>query len=683
MNRLNKILIANRGEISLRIIRAARLLNTLTVAVFSAGEENALHVLTADEAVPLGAGSLNDTYLNIEKIISAAKETGAEAIHPGYGFLSESYLLAEACCSNGIRFVGPSPEVLRLMGNKPEAKAIAESIGIPTLKNHKVNIQNINEMTSLLPYPVMIKSVHGGGGKGMQVAYSAEELNNKVQKTSRMAFNYFGNGEVYLEPYVEQARHIEVQVLGDNFGNLVHLYERDCTLQRNYQKIIEEAPAPGLDEKTRNELLGAALKLCRSISYSGAGTVEFLLGNNGRYYFMEMNPRIQVEHPVTEEVTGIDIVKEQLSIAAGNPLSFTQDDIGINGHAIEVRLYGEDPSNGFAPSTSPVTFFRFPERTNIRIESDLSEGSASSETQFDPLLCKIIAKGNHREEALSLMNAVLRETIISGTLTNQQYLRALLQKVEVVQSSTDTRFCENRLGELLKMVENEKAEAPIDLITAAFLLLRFLPNDPNSSNPWIRLGFRNSLNQADVHVNGLRYNVPFSTLRHKYLTSKDKPGKGELSQGAIPFRFKWLNENITAFGRIVSGHTVKVTTEKKSGEFIFTATNTGETKLFWHGFEFLMGSHDLLDYYPNAGKYIEADKLVGENLIISHLHGKVIYIQVTPGQIINKGDLLMVIESMKSEIHILSHKNAKINTIEVAVGSQVTDRMPLIKLEEI
>lgn len=683
MNRLKKILIANRGEIALRIIRAARKLNIRTVAIFSKGEENALHVTQADEAVSLGEGSLNETYLNIEKIVALAKNTGAEAIHPGYGFLSENHLLAETCQKNGIIFIGPSPKVLRLMGNKLEAKALAESLDIPTLKNFTVNDSNVNKVASSLSYPVLIKSAHGGGGKGMQVVNSAEELNEKVLKASRMAQNYFGNGEVYLEPYVEQARHIEVQVLGDNFRNLVHLYERDCTLQRNYQKIIEEAPAPGLSEKIRNELLEAALKLCRRINYSGAGTVEFLLGNNGLYYFMEMNPRIQVEHPVTEEITGIDIVKEQLSIAAGNPLSFSQNDVIINGHAIEVRLYSEDPSNGFAPSTTPVTFFRFPERTNIRIESDLSGESASAGSQFDPLLCKIIAKGNHREEALSLMNAALRETIITGPVTNQQYIRALLQHRKVVDSSTDTRFCENQMNELLQLTENEKAEAPIDFIAAAFLFLRFLPNDPQSSNPWLRLGFRNIHNQADVHINGIRYNVPFSMLSPKNKISSEKDIKDELTQGAHPFRFKCVNEDMIALARKVSGHSVKVTTEKSSEEFIFTENIAGETVLYWHGFEFLMGSHDLLDYYPKAGKYVETYKQGGENRIISHLHGKVIDIQVSTGHTINKGDLLMIIEAMKSENHILAHKTAKVKTIEVAVGAQVTDQMSLITLEEI
>lgn len=683
MKRLNKILIANRGEIALRIIRAAQKLGTKTVSVFSAGEENALHVLKADEAVLLGNGSLNETYLNVEKIIGAAKETGAEAIHPGYGFLSESYLLAEACERNGIRFIGPSPEVLRLMGNKLEAKALAETLGIPTLKNYTVSASNITELASKLPYPVLIKSAHGGGGKGMQVVYSAEELNEKVVKASRMAQNYFGNGEVYLEPFVEQAHHIEVQVLGDNFGNLVHLYERDCTLQRNYQKIIEEAPAPNLNAEVRNSILNAALTLCKSINYSGAGTVEFLVGKNGNFYFMEMNPRIQVEHPVSEEITGIDIVKEQLSIAAGNKLSFTQNDVSVNGHSIEVRIYSEDPNNQFSPSTKPVKFFSFPERPDIRIETDLAVESGSSANQFDPLLCKIITKGRTREEALGLMNQALNETIISGPATNQQYLRALLQHPDVKQVSTDTRFCENRINELLQNAENEKSNAPYDLLTAAFLFLKFLPGDPVSSDPWIRSGFRNILNQADVHINGSRFNVPFSLVAKKSVKPYNQVLFNELTMGAIPFRFKWMNEEITVAAGKITLQSLKITTEKNSEEFIFTENIPGETVLYWHGFEFLTGSHDLLDYYPKAGKYSEPEQQSNENRIISHLHGKVLDIQVNTEQIIKKGDLLMIIESMKSENHIRAHKNARVKAIEVAVGAQVTDRMPLITLEEI
>ena len=683
MNRLNKILIANRGEIALRIIRAARDLNILTVALYSKGEENALHVLKADQAVSLGEGSLNETYLNIEKIITAAKVTGAEAIHPGYGFLSESYLLAEACVKNGIRFIGPSPEVLKLMGNKIEAKNLAESLEIPVLRNYSVNDDKLNESISNLPYPVLIKSAHGGGGKGMQVVNSAAELGEKVTKASRMAQNYFGNGEVYLEPYIEQARHIEVQVIGDNYGNLVHLYERDCTLQRNHQKIIEEAPAPSLPEEIRNSILNAALSLCKSVNYSGAGTVEFLLDRNGRFYFMEMNPRIQVEHPVTEEITGIDIVAEQLSIAAGNPLSFTQSDVKINGHSIQVRLYSEDPSKGFAPSTAPVTFFRLPQLSEIRIETDLAEGSESAVSQFDPLLCKIISKGKNREQALNLLSASLEQTVISGPATNQQYLRALLNRPEVIEAKADTRFCENKLDELLNAMQSEKESAPLEIIAAAFLYLKFLSADPESSNPWIRQGFRNTLNMVDVHIGNIRNSTPFSLINPRFISTTSKSMKSEISNGAVLFSFKWIKSDIEVCARSTKANKIRITSEKKSAECSYSQNINGEIVFYWRGFEFVAGSHDLLDYYPKTGHKSESETEGGENRIVSHLHGKVLDIHVNTEQIIKKGDLLMIIESMKSENHILAHKAAKIKSIEVSIGAQVSDRMPLITLEEI
>ncbi len=683
MNRLKKILIANRGEIALRIIRASHEMNIQTVALYTKGEEDALHVLKADEAVSLGEGSLNETYLNIEKIIAAARQSAAEAIHPGYGFLSESHLLAEACLNNGISFIGPSPEVLKLMGNKIEAKALAESLEIPILKNYRVNFNNLKKTVSDLPFPLLIKSAHGGGGKGMQVVYNAAELEEKVTKASRMAHNYFGNGEVYLEPYIEQARHIEVQILGDVFGNLIHLYERDCTLQRNHQKIIEEAPAPTLSEETRNAILNAALTLCKSVNYSGAGTVEFLLDRTGKFYFMEMNPRIQVEHPVTEDVTGIDIVKEQLSIAAGNPLSFRQTDVTVSGHAIQVRIYSEDPSKGFAPSTAPVTFFRLPHIPGIRIETDLSEGSLPGSSQFDPLLCKIISKGGNREQALELLNEALRQTVISGPASNQQYLRALLRHNSVIRSTTDTRFFENRLEELLETIKTEKESIPMELIAAAFLFLKFLPGDPHSSNPWISQGFRNILNTIDVHIGNLRFNIPFSVPGHSHYLHPGNHIKEELRQGAMCFSFNWQNTENEFCARVVSDQKIKVTDKNKSIEINYCENNTGEITFFWRGFEFLAGSHDLLDYYPKAGIFTGSEQNSGDNRILSHLHGKVIDIQVAPEQIIRKGDLLMIIEAMKSENHIIAHKSAKVKNIEVAVGTQVTDQMPLIMLEEI
>jgi acetyl/propionyl-CoA carboxylase alpha subunit len=681
MHTLYKILIANRGEIALRIQRAAHAMGIRTVAVFSAGEENAPHVTKAGEAVYLGEGSLNDTYLNIDKIINAAKTTGAEAIHPGYGFLSESHLLATACLENGIRFIGPSPEVLRLMGNKLEAKALAESLQIPVLWNKTVNAGNVTDITDSLSFPVLIKSAHGGGGKGMQVARSAAELEEKVTRASRMAFNYFGNGEVYLEPYIEKARHIEVQVLGDSHGNLVHLFERECTLQRNYQKIIEEAPAPNLTDNVRHALLDAAIKLCTNVNYSGAGTVEFILDQSGDFYFMEMNPRIQVEHPVTEEITGIDIVHEQLRIASGKPLSFRQEEVRTDGHAFEVRIYSEDPEKGFAPSTHPVTFARFPSMTDVRLETDLTDQPGAAVNQFDPLLCKLITTGKNRGQALERMLDAINQTVIEGPVTNQHYLRALLQHPDVETGLTDTRFCENNLNDLLSDIWEEKESVPAEMLIAAFLYLKFLPVDSTSRSPWARMGYRNIFNQVDIRMADQHCIVPFSLLSVKNQESQNRAIRAELEAGAVAFSFTWKTSHLTAVARLTGDQTVKVTTKDASEDIVFRENQSGKTLFYWHGFDFASGSHDLLEYYPKTGRSLEKSMPQGDNIVYSPLHGKVIDIPVKTGQVISKGDLLVIIESMKSENHITAHKSGKINSIEVSVGTQVSDHMPLVSLE--
>jgi acetyl/propionyl-CoA carboxylase alpha subunit len=723
---LHKILIANRGEIALRIQRAAKSLHISTVAIYSEGEASAPHVIRADESVFLGSGSLGDTYLNTEKIIAAAKKCGATAIHPGYGFLSESDFLAEACNQNGIRFIGPSPEVLRLMGNKPEAKALAERLQIPVLKNHPVTPETATQVANSIVFPVIIKSAFGGGGKGMQAIYSDEDIQEQVSRASRMSQGYFGNGTVYLEPYIEKARHIEVQILGDDHGNLVHLYERDCTIQRNYQKIIEEAPAPGLDESVRKALLDAALKLCRHVHYSGAGTVEFLVDRNGRFYFMEMNPRIQVEHPVTEEITGIDIVAEQLRIAAGMPLSFRQEAIQTNGHAIEVRLYSEDPFNNFTPSTAPVTLNRLPVGPGIRIETDLSDQCTPAGSQFDPLLCKIITRGAGRQQAIDAMIKALEETIIEGPVTNLLFLKALLNTSAVVNGDTDTRFCENHLSEILAQIQQEKEIIPDERIIAAFLYLRFLPHNLRSANPWKRIGAQNIMRQIEISDGQNLYKVPFKLISPekainttsfnwhdinsgffspsgKFADQPQYKGRGSshtqdrmshppgseqadttdvFARGAIPVSFTWNESIVQALVDQQSENSVMVRTEKNSKEIFFTENLSGKIVFYWNGFSHALGSPDLMEFHPLTGTMTGRADAAGDNRIISPLHGKVISVLVQNGQHISKGDLLMVIESMKSENHITAHRNGRIKSVEVQPGMQVADRMPLILLEE-
>lgn len=724
---LKKILIANRGEIAVRILRAARAMNIRVAAVYSEGEETASHVMMADEAVCLGNGPLSDTYLNIGKIMAAAKETGAEAIHPGYGFLSENHQFAEACRDNNIRFIGPSSEVLRLMGNKPEAKALAARLGIPVLTSQAVSEDTVHEVAGTVSYPVIIKSAFGGGGKGMKAVYSPEVLQEQVVQASRMAAGYFGNGTVYLEPFIEKARHIEVQVLGDDHGNLVHLYERDCTIQRNYQKIIEEAPAPNLDPQAREALLDAAVTLCREVQYSGAGTVEFLIGQDNRFFFMEMNPRVQVEHPVTEEVTGIDIVSEQIRIASGLPLSFRQEEVSVSGHAVEVRVYSENPLNGFAPSTAPVTFFRLPEGPHIRIETDLNEHSTGSASQFDPLLCKIITRGNDRDTALNHMHDALRRTIIAGPVTNQTWLKALINRSEVRESTADTSYCERNAQSLSATILEEMERTPDETLIAAYLFLKFLPENPWSPSPWQRLGSVNILSQVEISDGRRNYQVPFRVIPAEKFISQTRfswhdliPGNfshsgrtnsnytvralpflggtgspratqgiphpntsGESASIAVPFQFTWNNQIIYALASRTSDHSLLVATENKSEKIFFSENLSGKTVFYWDGFETGLSSPDLPEYYPKPGSTAD-EKAAGNNhRILSPMHGKVIQVGVESGQPVNKGDLLVIIESMKSENHIRSPRAGKIRSVEVAAGMQVNDQTPLVLFEEI
>lgn len=680
MHPLNKILIANRGEIALRIIRAARSLGIRTVALYTPAESSAPHVRLADESIALGEGPLSDTYLNIQKIISAAKASKADAIHPGYGFLSESHLLAQACIDNGIRFIGPSPEVLKLMGNKTEAKKQAEQLGIPVLHNVKVNDSDITGISGDLRFPLLIKSSFGGGGKGMQVVRSLDELKEKITRASRMALNYFGNGEIYLEPYIETARHIEVQVLGDHHGNLVHLFERDCTLQRNHQKIVEEAPAPGLPEDLRQRLLTDALRLCRSVDYTNAGTVEFLLDNHGRYYFMEMNPRIQVEHPVTEEVTGIDIVREQIRIAAGLPLSFTQEDVRVSGHAIQVRIYSEDPLNGFAPSAAPVSFFRLPSMPGVRIETDMSEETQATGSQFDPLLAKIIAHATDRPEAILLLTGALRQTIISGPVTNQTYLLALLGHPAVQDACTHTLFCTEELPALAGEMQSMQHSVPVEILVAAFLHLKFLPKSGTRNHPWAHLGFQNILNSIDLSIDSRHFIVSF-----KLTPPKMNQGKKEFTvadQDQVYFTFEFDGISYTAGSYPSSGQSLALTINNHPTEIFHSENQKGITVLNWNGLEYHLSSRDLLECYPVRTSNSELNAH-HDHEVRSHLHGKVLGIPVRPGQAIERGDLLMIIEAMKSENHIMAPKNGIIKTIEVSPGTQVTDQMTLLTFEEV
>lgn len=445
-----KILIANRGEIALRVIRACRELDIETVAVFSEGDKEALHVKAADEAVCIGPVASARSYLNIPNIISAAELTGVDAIHPGYGFLSENARFSEICESCHIAFIGPSAKVIETMGDKAMARKTMIAGGVPVVPGSKDIItdeKTAAKVAEEIGYPVLIKASAGGGGKGMRVAQNAKELHKSIQAAQNEAQASFGNAEVYLEKYVEEPRHIEIQILGDNYGNVVHLGERDCSLQRRHQKLLEESPSSAITPELREKMGAVAVQAAKSANYSNAGTIEFLLDRHGNFYFIEMNTRIQVEHPVTEMVTGLDLVKEQIRLAAGEPLGYTQQDIQMRGWAIECRINAEDPDKNFMPSPGTISIYHAPGGPGVRVDSAVYQGYTVS-PYYDSMLGKLIVWGATRQEAITRMKRALEEYVIEGIQTTIPFHLKVLDNAFYQRGEVYTNFIQRRiLGE--------------------------------------------------------------------------------------------------------------------------------------------------------------------------------------------------------------------------------------------
>lgn len=438
----NKLLVANRGEIAVRIIRAAKELGIRTVAVYSTADENSLHVQLADEAVCVGTEKSVDSYLNMNNILSAAVSTGCNAIHPGYGFLAENDKFIELVEELNLKFVGPSSEVVRKMGDKSEARKIAKSSNVPIVEGSDDIVTNVDEgikISNKIGYPVMIKAVSGGGGRGISVVYSDEEFLNVFEKTSREAEISFGNKAVYIEKFIANPRHIEVQILADKQGNFVQLYERDCSIQRRNQKMIEEAPSSEIDSVTRRKMGLAALRIARKVGYTNAGTIEFLLDEDNKFYFIEMNTRIQVEHPVTEMITGIDIVKEQIRIAYDNKLSIKQRDIKIRGHAIECRINAEEPLNRFRPSPGEIKRILIPGGMGVRFDSFIYP-NYHIPPHYDSMIGKLIVVAPTRREAIKRMRVALEQLVIEGINTNIEFLYMIIHHPEFIRGRYDTGF---------------------------------------------------------------------------------------------------------------------------------------------------------------------------------------------------------------------------------------------------
>lgn len=445
----SKILIANRGEIALRIVRACKEMGIKTVSVYSEADSDSLHVRFADEAVCIGAAPSSESYLNIPRIISAAEITDVEAIHPGYGFLAENAHFAEICESCQIVFIGPDPEVIRLMGDKVAARETMQKAGLPLITGGNVVVKDKDEalkMAHRIKYPVIVKAVAGGGGKGMRIAHNDVRLVSALLMAQTEAEAAFGNPNVYIEKYIEKPRHIEFQILGDNFGHIVHLGERDCTIQRRYQKLIEESPSPALDNRLRKKMAEAALKGVRSINYTSAGTMEFLLDEKGKFYFLEMNTRIQVEHPVTEMVTGVDLIKEQIKIAAGEKLSFNQDDIKSKGWAIECRINAEDPENNFLPSPGKITSYNAPGGPGIRLDTHIYQDYEIS-SHYDSMIAKLISYGKTRIETIIIMRRALDEYIVEPCKTTISFYKKIFDNPLFLKGEFTSNFIDDLFAE--------------------------------------------------------------------------------------------------------------------------------------------------------------------------------------------------------------------------------------------
>ncbi len=446
-----KVLIANRGEIALRVIRACKELGVETVAVYSEADRESLHVRFADDDVCIGRAPSRDSYLNIPRLIAAAEITGADAIHPGYGFLAENPEFAEKVSASNISFIGPTPDQIRQMGDKAAARKLAKQQGVPTVPGSPGPVESVEEgqqVAGEIGFPVIIKAAAGGGGKGMRVANDADQFAQSFTLAKQEALAAFGSDEVYIEKYLARPRHIEIQIMGDTHGKVMHLCERDCSVQRRHQKLVEEAPSPAVDQTLRQDIGDAAVKLAEAIGYVGAGTIEFLLDTDGSFYFMEMNTRIQVEHPVTEMCTNFDLVKEQISVAAGAPLSFVMNGHRLRGHAIECRVNAEDPSRNFQPSPGLITAYHPPGGPGVRVDTHIYAGYTVP-PYYDSLLAKVIVHGNTRTEALARMRQALDSFIIEGVTTTIPFLGRVMRHPDFVAGKVDTKFLE-REPHLLK-----------------------------------------------------------------------------------------------------------------------------------------------------------------------------------------------------------------------------------------
>jgi len=653
-----KILIANRGEIACRVARTARRLGIKTVAVYSEADQDALHVVMADQAVAIGPAPARESYLDIEKILAAARKTGAEAIHPGYGFLSENADFAEACENAGLVFIGPPASAIRAMGDKAAAKALMQQAGVSVVPGYHGAEQSVERLASeaeRVGYPVLIKASAGGGGKGMRIVERAADLSAALASARREAESAFGNGRLLIEKYLIRPRHIEVQVFADTHGHVLHLFERDCSIQRRYQKVIEEAPAIDLAPERRAALHKAAVAAARTVRYRGAGTVEFIVAGD-LFAFMEMNTRLQVEHPVTEAMTGLDLVEWQIRVAAGEGLPLTQEQVEARGHAIEARLYAEDPVRDFLPATGPIAVWMPPTETeDLRIDTGIRQGDDIT-IHYDPMIAKLIVRGRDRDTAVRRLGQALADLRIAGLATNREFLYRIATHPAYAAGELDTGFIERHRSALIP----PPASAPIEALVAASLdrILDPLPQSvqPISGDPWSpwrrRDGWR---------LNGATY----QDLRWR---------DGEVERSVR------LHYRHGACRIELDGRSVDVRARREQGRLVF-ALDGGETRAA------ILRERDevvvMLDGLEYRLRHIDptmptsaVDETAGR--LTAPMPGRVVEVKVTAGASVTRGTPLMVLEAMKMEHTILAPTDGLIERVNCAPGDLVAEGAELI-----
>jgi acetyl-CoA carboxylase biotin carboxylase subunit len=651
---IRTLLVANRGEISGRIQRTAQAMGISTVAVFSDADARAPFVKMADRAVRLGPAPASESYLCIDRLLDAARLTGADAVHPGFGFLAENAEFARACEQAGLVFVGPRSEAIRAMGSKREAKRIASAAGVPVVPGVEMDDQSVPGIARRaceLGFPLLLKASAGGGGKGMRILRSAEGLEAAIESAKREALSAFSDDTLIVERYLERPRHVEIQILGDHFGNLVHLFERECSIQRRHQKIVEESPSPALDSELRRRMGEAAISVARAVGYTNAGTVELMLAPDRSFYFLEVNTRLQVEHPVTELVTGLDIVREQIRIAEGEPLGFGQDELAQHGHAIECRLYAEDPAHGFLPTTGTIVDWHFPQLPGLRIDSGVETGSEVG-IHYDPMLAKLIVHAKTRTEAIRKLVRVLRTASVQGLVTNLSFLARVLEHPEFVAGNSHTHFIQEHLAEAPPDDPRATAIAAIATTLASFERSR----RERAILPALAPGFRNNPSAPQV----VDYKLGDRTLRVSYASRG--AGGFDFEVAELAFRVAQV-EHDGATVRFVDAdglrHAVRVTS-------VGARHHTQQ-----------LGHSELLLELP---RFPEPELELAKGACVAPMPGKVVAVLVGESDHVTAGQTLVVLEAMKMEHAVKATADGRVERVLVSTGEQVEADAVLVVL---